>query len=159
INESFASPRVAEQIGAVDVIYLFDVLYMQANPTWEQVLEMYAGRTKCFLVSNVHFNCLERTVRLIELGRNEYFNYVPATEDTHGYEGLFDKLDEIHPEYKCRYRDCHHFWQWGMTDKDLIDKMKRLGFRMHYYRTMFQREDIKNDAESRAFAFIKEPIR
>jgi hypothetical protein len=159
VNESFASARVAEQVGRADVIYLFDVLYMQADPTWEQVLEMYAPRTRCFLVSNVQFNGLDRTVRLMDLGREEYFRYVPATRDARGYRELFDKLDEVHPDYGGRYRDCHHFWQWAMTDQDLIGKMRSLGFRMHYYRTMCRRTEIEKDAESRMFAFFHESLR
>jgi hypothetical protein len=158
LNESFASAKVADRIGNVDVLYMFDVLYMQAKPTWKEVLAMYAPRARCVLISNVHFRDLAKTIRLMDLGRKDYFRYAPATEESHGYKDLFDNLDQMHPEYHCLYRDCHHFWQWGMTDGDLIDEMRRHGFRMHYYRTMFKREDIQEYAESRGFAFFRDDM-
>jgi hypothetical protein len=150
---------VAEQIGTVDVIFLFDVLYVQADPGWERLLELYAQRAKCILISNVHFNRLERTIRLMDLGKEEYFKYVPATPQSAGYAHLFERLDEEHPEYGGKYRDCHHFWQWAMTDHDLIEKMRSLGFRLHYLRTMAKREEIKHEADSRVFAFFKDSLR
>jgi hypothetical protein len=159
LHDDFNKPEVAAQVGDVDVVFLFDVLYVQANPGWEQLLEMYAPRTRCMLISNVHFPLLPHTVRLLDLGKDEYFKYVPATKDSGGYKHLFEKLDEIHPQYRVRYRDCHHYWQWAMTDHDLLDKMTRLGFRLHYLRTAGKRDDISYEAESRVFAFFKDTMR
>jgi hypothetical protein len=159
IQEDFSQPRVADQIGHVDVLLLFDVLYVQANPGWQSLLETYAPRTRCMLISNVHYNRLKQTLKLMDLGEDEYFKYVPGDRNSPGHKDLFAKLDEIHPEYKCRYRDCHHYWQWAMTDADLVAKMSALGFRMHYSRTIGKRDDITEDAESRVFAFFQESLR
>jgi hypothetical protein len=159
IQDNFAKSAVAERIGDVDVTFLFDVLYVQPDPGWEALLELYAPRTKCMLISNVHFPRLEQSVRLMDLGEEEYFKYVPATKDSGGYKNLFERLDEVHPTYACKHRDCHHYWQWGMTDRDLVEKMTQLGFRMHYARTIGKRDDIVNEAEGRVFAFFKDSMR
>src|SRR5262249_29582487 len=153
IEGSVASPDVPKQIDRVDAIYFFDVLFIQVD--WKAVLDLYADRAKYFLISNVHFPRLARSVRLMELSKEEYFRHVPHHKDDEVFRELFDKLDEIHPRYNCKYRDVTQFWQWGMTDDDLIAKMKSLGFRLNYAKTMFQREDIQEEAESRALLFVK----
>src|SRR5262245_42827018 len=124
LQREIGAPEVAEQIGEVDVVFLFDVLLTQAKPTWEEVLQMYAGRTKCFLISNVQFNDFPHAVRLLDLGKEEYFRCVPYTEEEEGVRGLFEKLDEVHPLYGSKYRDCPQFWHWALTDGALICKMK-----------------------------------
>jgi len=101
----------------------------------------------------------EEAADAMDMGKEEYFKCVPYTEEDEAVRGLFEKLDEIHPQFQRTYRDCPCFWQWGITDDDLIGKMKSLGFRMHYFKTMFQRSDIQADAESRGFVFLREPIR
>ncbi len=159
IHGNFSDPGIVEQVGQVDVVLLFDVLYVQANPGWEKLLETYAPRAKCVVISNVHFPRLERTVRLIDLGKDEYFKYVPGNQNSGGYKDLFEKLDEIHPQYNCKYRDCHHYWQWGLADHDLVNKMKSLGFRMHYSRTMGKRDDVVHEAENRVYAFFRDEMR
>ena len=96
----------------------------------------------------------ESTIRLLDLGENEYFQNVPANKEEGAYNKLFQKLNQIAPEYNRKWRDIHHIWQWGITDTDLIKKIKSLGFRMQYFRNYGQFENLKN-FENHAFVFSK----
>jgi hypothetical protein len=153
IEGNLAWPETAEQIKSVDAILLFDILYIQLD--WEAVLDLYADRAQYFLISNVHFPRLKHTIPLLELGKEEYFRYVPHRKDDDVYQELFEKLDEIHPQYQVKYRDVPQYWHWGMTDDDLIAKMKRLGFRLNFAKTILK-HDAEYEPECRAFVFTKD---
>jgi hypothetical protein len=94
----FSSKEVAEQIGNVDAVFLFDTLLHQVAPDWDEVLEMYANRVKVFLIYNQQFVASKSTVRLLDLGEEEYFKNVPHTQDEEPYKTAFGKMYEIHPD-------------------------------------------------------------
>ena len=158
IRGNFGAEEVAQQIGNVDAVILFDVLLHQVNPDWDQILELYAKRTKCFLIFNPQFIASKSTVRLLDLGEEEYFRNIPHTKDEETYKAVFEKMYEIHPrpQYQQRriYRDIHDIWQWGIVDDDLITKMKSLGFSMRYFRNHGRFNNLAN-FENHAFAFSK----
>lgn len=154
IHGNFGEDSVAAQIGKVDAIYLFDVLLHQVKPDWDKVLEKYSGRTNYFVVYNQQWTGSEKTVRLLDLGHDEYFKNVPVKEEGPIYGVLFAKLNEIHPQHKRVWRDIHNVWQWGITDRDLIQTMKNLGFKMHYNRNCGRFGSLPN-FENHAFVFQK----
>jgi hypothetical protein len=125
LDGSFADPRTMSQIGQVDAILLFDVLFRMVDPDWDQVLELYAPATSSFVIANPQWERSEATVRLIDLGREKYLEAVPPWDSHHD---LFDDLDAWLPGQQRRYRDGDHVWQWGITDADLKAKMSELGF-------------------------------
>jgi hypothetical protein len=88
------------------------------------VLELYAPRTACFVIANPQWE-REATVRLLELGRDEFLEAVPPWP---AHTQVFDRLDEWHPAHQRPYRDAIDVWQWGITDADLKMKMEGLGF-------------------------------
>lgn len=100
IQGNFGEESVAEQIGRVDAIFLFDILLHQVKPGWNEILENYSKRTNYFVVYNQQWTGSENTVRLIELGRDEYFRNVPHTKEDPACKALFDKVNEIHPQDK-----------------------------------------------------------
>jgi hypothetical protein len=156
IHGHVGAKEVAEQIPPVDAVFLFDILYLSVKPDWDELLDMYANRTRWFFISNLMFSDFDHAVRLFDLGEEEYFNCVPYSRNDPGVEGLFAKLDEPHPEDPTRtYRDFTHFYQWGMTDEALIGKMKSLGFDLYFLKTICKRSDIKKNAWSRLFAFTR----
>src|SRR5262249_45776091 len=81
ISGSFGDDRVARQIASVDAVILFDVLLHQVNPDWDDILKMYASRTKSFLIFNPQFTASKSTVRLLDLGEDKYFRNIPHTKD------------------------------------------------------------------------------
>jgi hypothetical protein len=157
LRGNFATPQVAASVGAVDAVYFFDVLCMQANPGWKDLLALYADRARCILISSAQFDCFTHSVRLMDLSEQEYYECVPReyAEDTKK-RNLFAIRDEVHPAYGCKHRDCCQYWQWAITDNDLIDCMRQLGFRLAFLKPFFAMDNIpKPGVETRGFVFVK----
>ena len=152
IRGNFGDDMIAREVGDVDAIFLFDVLLHQAAPDWRRILEMYARQTKCFIIYNQQWIGSERTVRLLELGEDEYFRNVPVERTEYPYDNLFQKLD-----LKCPgmlWKDCPAFWQWGITDTDLIAKIEALDFRLQFMKNCGRFGNLAN-FENHAFVFSK----
>jgi len=130
IRGSFGEQATVDQVGPVDAVFLFDVLLHQVDPDWDLILERYAEHAKHLLVYNQQWVGPGRRRRLLEMGEDEYFRNVPHARNESPYDGLFAKLDSIHPDHGKPWRDVHHIWQWGITDADLEEKAKALGFRL-----------------------------
>ncbi|MDJ0633114.1 MAG: hypothetical protein QNJ34_07980 [Xenococcaceae cyanobacterium MO_188.B29] len=154
IQGNFGEKSVAEQIGKVDAIFLFDVLLHQVKPDWNEILEIYSKHTNYFLVYNQQWIGSENTVRLIDLGRDEYLKNTPHTEESPNCKAVFEKMNEIHPQHKRIWRDIHNVWQWGITDRDLLRHMENLGFKMQWYKNFGRFASLPN-FENHAFVFQK----
>ncbi len=50
VQGNFGDDRIAGRVGPVDVILLFDVLFRQVRPDWDEILDLYAAQTRCFVV-------------------------------------------------------------------------------------------------------------
>jgi hypothetical protein len=125
-------PETIAEVGEVDAVLLINVLLQAVAPDWDRVLELYAPLTSCFVIVNPQWQG-ERTVRLIELGREAFLEAVPATE---GHRTLFDRLDDWYPAQQRPYRDASTMWQWGVTDRDLVAKLAELGFALVHERNL-----------------------
>jgi hypothetical protein len=155
ITGGFGTQAVARQIGHVDAIFLFDVLLHQVNPDWDQVLDLYASRTSTFVILNQQF-VAKKTFRLLDRGPEEYLRHVPhSPEDTPVYRCAVQTPDAIHPS-GCKYRDVTSIWQWGITDDDLIAKMKSIGFSLQYFKNCSTWK--MTHVEDHAFVFRKTPV-
>jgi hypothetical protein len=154
IKGNFGEEPVAEQIGKVDAIFLFDVLLHQVTPDWNEILEHYSTRTNYFLVYNQQWIGSDHTVRLIDLGRDEYFRNVPHSKDHPTYKALFERMNEVHPQYGRIWRDIPSVWQWGITDRDLLGTMDKLGYKMQWYKNCGRFGSLPN-FENHAFVFQK----
>jgi hypothetical protein len=126
VTGNFADSATASEVGPVDSVLLFDVLLHQVSPDWDELLEIYSAHADTFVIVNPQLRATN-TVRLIDLGREEYLRMVPEN-DVHSE--LFDRLDE--PHRGRTWRDVHDVWQWGITDADLIATAERLGYRLVY---------------------------
>jgi len=122
----FRSPKAVEKIPHVDAIFLFYILLHQVNPNWDELLKMYAPKTDAFLIVAPQWDG-EKTIRLFDLGKDEYFKQVPH-EPTYGkhYPKLFG------PQHH-EVENVSNIWQWGITDKDLIDVMHQMDFHLTFY--------------------------
>jgi len=152
INGNFGEDAVATAIGFVDAILLFDVLLHQVNPNWNGILKKYACRTNWFLIYNQQWIKSNHTVRLLDLGRNEYFKNVPHKEEERNYKALFKHMYEQHPIQRRVWRDIHNVWQWGISDCDLLRTMEELGFDLQYFKNCGRFGSLEN-FENHAFAF------
>jgi predicted RecB family endonuclease len=129
IRADFAKREVAGSLGDVDVVMLFDVLLHQVSPDWDELLAIYAPLCRRVAIVQPQWNGPE-TVRLLELGEDEYLRAIPRAEPGHGdiYDGLFARLDELNARRGRPWRDVHDIWQWGITDDALTRRMAELGF-------------------------------
>lgn len=151
IKDNFGSEAVAARIGKVDAVYLFDTLLHQVSPDWDEVIRIYAEHTDHFLVFNQQYTG-PKTVRLFDLGEDEYFRNVPHERTEEPYATVFEKMYEIHPQHGRIYRDIHNVWQWGIADEDLRAVMEKAGFREIYYRNHGGWPDLER-IENRSFIF------
>ncbi len=154
VRGNFGNPDVARSIGAVDTIFLFDVLLHQVAPDWDEIIRMYAKKTNSFIIYNQQY-IGSKTVRLLELGEDEYFRNVPHSRNLGEYNTLFTKLDQIHPLHQRPYRDIFNIWQWGITDDDLVRVMMEQGFARYYYKNYGQWGGLRN-FEGHAFIFLRQ---
>lgn len=157
IKGNFGQSATLDQIGKVDGVFLFDTLLHQVKPDWDEILRMYAGVVRIFLIFNQQYINFDATTRLLDLGRDEYFRNVPHSASEEPYKTCFRDLDAIHPEHKRPYRDIHNIWQWGIVDADLIGRMNDLGFKMQYYKNCGRSGQLRN-VENHAFVFCKSRV-
>ncbi len=153
VHSNFGDAAVPRTLGAVDTVFLFDVLLHQVSPNWDEILRMYANATRSFIIYNQQY-LGPKTVRLLDLGEEEYFRNVPHPREQEPYASLFQRLDQLHPEHKRPYRDIHNIWQWGIRDEDLVRVMGDLGFQQVYYRNHGMWGNLKN-FEGHSFVFVK----
>ncbi len=148
-------PTIIERVGSVDAILLFDVLLHQVAPDWDEILEAYAPHTSCFVIYNPQW-VGDETVRLIDLGHDEYFASIPHDADEPDYDTLFDRLDEPYPAHDRLVRDVHYIWQWGIADADLRNVMTRLGFTETLARSYGPFGSAER-FQRRGFVFVRDP--
>lgn len=154
VSGNFGKTDIVKTLHQVDAIFLFDILLHQVSPDWDEILEMYAPLTTCFVIYNQQFMASETTVRLLDLGKEQYFKNVPFPQNSPLYQDLFEKMYAINTEHQRIWRDIHNVWQWGITDNDLRAKMHALGFTEKYYKNCGQFGKLRN-FQNHAFIFQK----
>lgn len=153
VQGNFGDERIAGRVGPVDVVLLLDVLFRQVRPDWDEVLEMYAAQTRCFVVVQPTYNRADDgAVRLVDLGAGRYLDMVP---DLQIHVEAFEHLDDANVHRGRRWRDVHDIWQWGITRKALERKLGGLGFRLAHgeSRGRWRGLDAFDDC---AFVFVRE---
>jgi hypothetical protein len=154
VNKNFGDRSILSQLGQVDAVFFFDVLLHQVKPDWDEVLQMYSPVSNCYVVFNQQFTKSEKTVRLLDLGFDGYFENVPLRKRHTIYKNLFDKMYDIHPTHNKIWRDIHNVWQWGVTNRDLCAIMSDLGYSLRYQKNCGQFSNFKN-FENHGFVFQK----
>lgn len=150
----FTHPDMVARVGSVDVIFLFDVLLHQANPSWDGVLSTYSRVAPCLAIYNQQYVLASSSVRLTGLPLDEYLAIAPrGREEVYRY--VYAHGDEIHPKYKKPWRDIHNIFQWGITDQDLRAKMLHLGFREVFFRNCGRFSNL-SAFENHAFIFVRD---
>lgn len=150
---NFGDPKLPSRIGNVDSVILFDVLLHQVAPDWDRILEMYAPYTRSFIICNPQFMVSSSTVRLLDLGKEEYFKNVPHPPTHPTYATLFARMNDFVEPGRI-WRDAPNVWQWGITNKDLIDVMDQLGFKLAFLKNYGQWQNLSN-FEQHSFLFYK----
>ena len=153
IQGDFANKETINRIGHIDVIYFFDVLLHQANPSWKEIIAQYAQHVSCFAIFNQQLIYGNKTIRLTDLPLNEYIKFAPKGRDEL-YRYVYSHAEEIHPEYKKPWKDIHNVFQWGITDTDLRTVMEDLGFHEMYFKNYGRFSNLPA-FENHGFIFLK----
>jgi hypothetical protein len=151
VQGDFGRKEIVESVGAVDMIYFFDVLLHQASPDWDEILEIYSRISPCFVIYNQQFIGGGETIRLTKLPLERFVSLTTdVREETYRY--VYEHRNELHPQYHKPWGDIHNVAQWGITDKDLRSTMSRLGYREVYFRNHGRFLDLEA-FENHAFVF------
>ncbi|HEX3872822.1 MAG TPA: hypothetical protein VHW26_01670 [Solirubrobacteraceae bacterium] len=154
VQGNFGDDRIAGRVGPVDVVLLFDVLFRQVRPDWDEVLDLYAAQTRCFVVVQPTYNAPDAgAVRLVDLSAQRYLDIVP---DLAIHVEALEHLDEANVRRGRRWRDVHDIWQWGITGPALERKLAELGFELAHResRGRWRGLDCFDDC---AFVFVRPP--
>lgn len=155
VNDNFGENTAIDQLGELDAIFLFDVLLHQVKPDWDEVLKRYSSICNCMVIFNPQFTNSENTLRLTDLGNEEYLENTPYDKDHPTYKSFLEKKNEItHYDPNRTIKDSHVLWQWGIVDKDLYAKMEDLGFSLQFYQNLGNFPNL-NNFENHAFIFKK----
>jgi hypothetical protein len=151
IRGNFGNAEVVEQVGNVDAVLMFDVLLHQVAPDWDDVLRMYAAITRSFVIVDPQYIEADRTVRLLDLGPEEYERITPVQP---AYDAVRDRLDEPAPYGSRPNRDIHNIWQWGIVEADMRAVLEELGFELVYYENAGVWQGLPA-FENHAFVFMR----
>lgn len=122
IKGDIRDPSIVNEIDNVDLIIFFDVLLHEIN--WKEILSFCSHKANSIVVYQPQY-LGERTVRLIELGAEKYFDLLPDVTMYKIYKYLFTEKHKM-------VEDSPAIWQMGITDDDLIETMNALGHRVIY---------------------------
>jgi hypothetical protein len=120
------------RVGDVDVVIFFDVLLHQVAPDWDEVLAKWAPRAKYILIHNPMWTVGSETLRLPDHGF-EWFKANVVYQNEARLKDWFDRFDEFDGEQNKKKKDVHNFWQFGITQRDLLSRMMDLGFSCEYH--------------------------
>ncbi|MQX44079.1 hypothetical protein GHK58_28800 [Sinorhizobium meliloti] len=123
----FGTDSTLEKVGDVDVVFFFDVLLHQVAPDWNEVLKMWAPKTKYFLIHNPMWTVGSETLRFPDYGF-EWFKANVVYQHEGRLKEWFANLDKFDLEQNKPLKDVHNFWQFGITHQDMITTLDRLGF-------------------------------
>ena len=151
VGGNFGDPAIAARVGAVDVVLLFDVLLHQVRPDWDDILDLYAARTRCFVIVQPTYAGDGPAVRLLDLGVDRYLASVPDVPIHH--EALA-RLDELNARRGRPWRDVHDIWQWGITEAALRSKLDALGFDAAHHESPGSWRGLA-DFDDAAYVFVR----
>ncbi|MGI8803962.1 MAG: hypothetical protein ACR2KV_17670 [Solirubrobacteraceae bacterium] len=151
VGGNFGDPAIAARVGEVDIVLLFDVLLHQVRPDWDDVLDLYAARTRCFVIVQPTYAEAGPAVRLLDLGVESYLALVP---DVPIHQEALARLDEPNERRGKPWRDVHDIWQWGIGDAALRAKLGALGFELAHHESAGRWRGLEHFDDS-AYVFVR----
>jgi hypothetical protein len=130
ISGGLAAEDTVAKVGAVDAAIMYDVLLHQVDPDWTTMLERWSRQVDTLIIHNQNWLGPE-TVRFPDFGAEEYIERV-FHSDPERVRSWYGRHDEMNEDEGKRWRDVHFFWQWGITQKDLVGTLWDLGYRVDF---------------------------
>lgn len=155
---SFDSSDLIDRLGKVDAIIMYDILLHQVAPDWDELIALYAPHTNLFVIYNQMWTGSEHTLRLFDLGLEEYAANTPYGSGSSYLEGRMAELkarwDDIDPATGRKHQDQHNFWQWGIVVPDLMRVMWSHGFKAELMKDYGSFHGLKH-FENNGFVFSR----
>jgi hypothetical protein len=129
IEGALGDDDTVKRVGQVDAAIMFDILLHQVSPDWDEFLKRYS-HIDTLIINNQNW-LGPQTVRFPEFDVDEYVSRVLHSSEPRVRE-WYQKHHEFNDEQGKPWRDIHNFWQWGITEKDLIRVLWDLGYRVDY---------------------------
>jgi len=131
LEGALGDEKTVKQVGQVDAAIMYDILLHQVNPDWTDFLARYAENIDTIVIHNQCWLGPE-TVRFPDFPVDEYLRRVFHTNPDRLRE-WYDRHGDFHDGQQKPWRDVHNFWQWGITEKDLVGALWDLGYRIDYF--------------------------
>lgn len=127
IGGALGDRKIADRIGNVDAIIMYDIILHQVAPNWDEFLSIWGAKTKNLIIYNQNWTKGDDVIRFIDKGPDWFIENVPHT-NADGVRNWFKKHDEFNADTGGKMRDVHYFWQWGIPLERLTEKLEQLGF-------------------------------
>lgn len=149
VESALGAPATIDRVGRVDCAIVFDVLLKQVSPDWNDLLAAYAEKVNSFVIFNRNWYGGAHTVRFPDFSLEEYLRRVYHSDAARVRE-WFGRHDQESETPGQPWRDSCGFWQWGITQKDLVARLWDLGFRVDFFQSYGQFSarfsEVRNDA-------------
>jgi predicted DNA-binding protein len=129
IEAALGDLETVKRVGEVDAAIMFDILLHQVSPDWDKLLERYS-HIETLIINNQNW-IGAKTVRFPDFSVEEFISRVYHTDSVKVRE-WYQRHDEFNENQGKPERDVHHFWQWGITQSDLVRVLWNLGYRVDY---------------------------
>jgi hypothetical protein len=139
---------------ACDAAIMFDVLLHQVAPDWDEFLMRYSRKVNHFVIWNQDWIGSDSSVRFVERGLEWYLDNAGDT-DAARIRRWFARHDEIAERFGRPWRDVPDFWQWGIASAELIDTMRRAGFRLDYFNNCGAWSERHPNIQKNAYLFSR----
>lgn len=130
VEAPLGEQETVTQVGTVDAAIMFDILLHQVAPDWDEFLKRYARNVDTLIIHNQGWLGSE-TVRFPNFDVDEFLSRTYHSDEKRVRE-WYDQHSEWNDEQGKLWRDVHNFWQWGITEGDLVGTLWNLGYRIDY---------------------------
>lgn len=127
------APRLLDSLGKVDALIIFDVLLHQVDPDWDLFLARYAERADFIIIYNQTLVDEDSTVRFVDRGLDYYLAHTPYMGRREEIADWFSRHQQPSRKFHRKpARDSHRYWQWGITQADLMRVIWEAGFQVDF---------------------------
>lgn len=130
VEAALGEEETVEQVGTVDAAIMFDILLHQVAPDWDEFLKRYARNVDTLIINNQGWSGPE-TIRFPDFSVEEFIERTFHTNEERLRE-WYAQHDDWNEDQRKPWRDIHNFWQWGITEKDLVGVLWDLGYRVDF---------------------------
>jgi hypothetical protein len=131
ISGQLGDKNIADRIGSVDAIIMYDILLHQVAPDWDEFLEIWGKTSRHLIIYNQNWTKDNRVIRFVDEDVEWYLKNVPHNDDE-SVRSWYPKHCQFNQELGRKWRDVHYFWQFGIPFDALCKKLNDIGFAVDF---------------------------